>query len=133
MTGSVTGKEQGRHREILCTTEGAVARSWTLSVDGAANMRGTGLGIVLRTPTGDVLRQAIRCDFKVTNNEAEYEAIILGMRIARELGAKNLEVKCDSQLVARQMDGTYEARCERMQAYLNKAMEEGAESHFTDR
>ncbi|KAL5562066.1 hypothetical protein UlMin_031813 [Ulmus minor] len=53
--------------------------SWTLSVDGSSNMSGAGLGLVLISPEGDIIQQAIKCGFKATNNEAEYEALIFNI------------------------------------------------------
>ncbi|XP_074289121.1 uncharacterized protein LOC141614258 [Silene latifolia] len=58
---------------------------WTLYIDGASNARGASVSLVLRSPKGDMIVQAIRCEFKATNNEAEYEALILGMQMASGL------------------------------------------------
>ncbi|XP_071695606.1 uncharacterized protein [Rutidosis leptorrhynchoides] len=54
----------------------------------------------------------------VINNEAEYEALLAGMRIARELGIKKLQAYVDSQLVANQINGTFDANDKSMQSYL---------------
>ncbi|XP_070011351.1 uncharacterized protein [Nicotiana sylvestris] len=79
----------------------------------------SGLGIVLVPPTGETIRQAIKCHF-ITNNEAEYEAVITGLRLARELDVNQIVIKSDSQLEVNQMLGTYTAREARMQQYLEK-------------
>ena len=60
---------------------------------------------------------------RVTNNEAEYEAMITGMNIAWEMGVKKLEVKSDSQVVVGHVKGEYEARREKMKKYLEKVKE----------
>ena len=60
---------------------------WTLFVDGSSNFRGAGLGVVLKPPQGDKIVRAICCEFKTTNNEAEYEALAR-MILASELGAR---------------------------------------------
>ncbi|KAL5574856.1 hypothetical protein UlMin_016555 [Ulmus minor] len=73
--------------------------SWTLSVDGSSNMSGAGLGLVLISPEGDIIQQAIKCGFKATNNEAEYEALIAGLMLAKDMGIRKLDVRSDSQLV----------------------------------
>ncbi len=70
------------------------------------------------SPEGVVLEQAVRLKFSASNNEAEYEALMIGLRTARKLGASHLQVFCDSQLVANQISGEYQARDERMSAYL---------------
>ena len=52
------------------------------------------------------------------NNEAEYEALLIGLSLAKALGAKNLIVQADSQLIIGQVKGDYEAKEERMLKYL---------------
>jgi len=56
------------------------------------------------------VEQSIRFWFDTSNNQAEYEALIVGLRLARDLGVKNLKVQTDSQLIAGQMNGDYQAR-----------------------
>ncbi|GJU65380.1 reverse transcriptase domain-containing protein [Tanacetum coccineum] len=63
---------------------------------------------------------ALRFQFETTNNEAEYEALIAGLRIAEKMGVKNLEVNVDSKLVANQVNGTYIAKETDMVKYLEK-------------
>ena len=53
-------------------------RPWVLHIDGASNARGTGLGIVLQSPQGDKVVLSISYEFRATNNEVEYEALIQG-------------------------------------------------------
>ena len=69
---------------------------WELFVDGASNSKGSGAGIMLISPEGLVLEQAVRLRFSASNNEAEYEAMLIGLRIARKLGANHLQIFCDS-------------------------------------
>jgi ribonuclease HI len=94
---------------------------WVLYVDGAANSRGFGLGIVLISPNGELLEQAVRLNFGASNNEAEYEALLHGLRTARRLGADPLAIHCDSQLIVNQLTGEYLAKDERMITYLDLA------------
>ncbi|XP_074342924.1 uncharacterized protein LOC141680653 [Apium graveolens] len=63
---------------------------WILYTDGASNMNGTGMGLVLKSPQGDVLMYSVCCDFKTTNNEAEYEALIIELTTARDMKIKNI-------------------------------------------
>jgi len=60
---------------------------WLLSVDGSSNQQGSGAGIVLEGPNGVLIEQALRFAFKASNNQAEYEALIAGMLLAKEMGA----------------------------------------------
>ncbi|XP_027156081.1 uncharacterized protein LOC113756723 [Coffea eugenioides] len=93
---------------------------WTLYVDGSSNGDGCGAGLLLEGPQGEVCSYALRFDFPATNNEAEYEALIAGLQLARKLGAQQIHVRSDSQLVVRQVIGEYEAKDETMQRYLSK-------------
>jgi ribonuclease HI len=99
------------------TEEGLL--EWKLFVDGASNMKGAGAGAVLVSPEGLVLEQAVRLGFLASNNEAEYEALLIGLRSAIRLGADRLRVFCDSQLVVNHISGEYLARDERMLSYLS--------------
>ncbi|XP_070010934.1 uncharacterized protein [Nicotiana sylvestris] len=63
--------------------------------------QGEGLGIVLVPPTDEIIRQAIKCH-PITNNEAEYEAVIEGLVLAQELGIEQVVIKRDSQLIPRE-------------------------------
>ncbi|GKE20163.1 reverse transcriptase domain-containing protein [Tanacetum coccineum] len=63
---------------------------------------------------------ALRFKFDATNNEAEYEALIAGLKIAEQMGVKNLQANVDSWLVANQVNGTYVAKEIDMVRYLEK-------------
>ncbi|XP_027174611.1 uncharacterized protein LOC113774254 [Coffea eugenioides] len=96
------------------------SHSWTLYVDGSSNGDGSGAGLLLEGPQGEVCAYALRFGFPATNNEAEYEALIAGLQLARRLGAQRIHVRSDSQLVVCQVLGEYEAKDETMQRYLSK-------------
>ncbi|XP_070044904.1 uncharacterized protein [Nicotiana tomentosiformis] len=68
---------------------------------------------------GSTIRQSIKTS-RLTNNEAEYEAIITGLELAKSLGAEVIEAKCDSLLVVNQVNKTFKVREDRMQSYLDK-------------
>ncbi|KAL0462137.1 UNVERIFIED_CONTAM: hypothetical protein Slati_0101300 [Sesamum latifolium] len=91
-------------------------QKWLLHVDGSSRAQGSGAGIVITTPQGEDLEFAIKFGFKASNNEAEYEALVIGMRMAHETGAKHLLAYSDSQLVVKQVEGTYEAKEEKENA-----------------
>ena len=112
----LTGEERPKNTE-----QNAEKKCWALYVDGAANSRGSGLGIVLISPEGELLEQAVRLGFGASNNEAKYEALLHGLRAAKRLGADPLTIHCDSQLIVNQLVGEYMAKNERMVAYLELA------------
>ncbi|XP_074374144.1 uncharacterized protein LOC141714528 [Apium graveolens] len=94
---------------------------WTLHVDGAVNNNGSGVGIVLITPEGHRLMSAIHFKFYAINNDAEYEALINGLKLALEVGAMNLIVRSDSELVVNQVYGGFQARGPRTELYMRCA------------
>ena len=91
---------------------------WELFIDGVSNLKGLGVGIVLVSLEGLVVKQAVRLKFSASNNETEYKALMIGLRSARRLGANHLQVFCDSQLVGNQILGEYQARDEMISTYM---------------
>ncbi|XP_022025084.1 uncharacterized protein LOC110925436 [Helianthus annuus] len=94
---------------------------WLLYTDGASNEDGAGAGLRLVSPDKHEFTYAIRLDFKSTNNEAEYEAFLAGLRLAIKMGVRHIEAHVDSMLVAGQISGQYEAKGDIMALYLNQA------------
>nr|XP_025703596.1 uncharacterized protein LOC112805422 [Arachis hypogaea] len=93
---------------------------WKLHVDGASHQTSGGAGIILESPAGVIYEQSIRFEFLVSNNQAEYEALIGGLALATEVGATRLEICSDSQVVTSQVNGSYQARDSLLQKYLEK-------------
>uniref|UniRef100_A0A2N9HDB7 Uncharacterized protein n=1 Tax=Fagus sylvatica TaxID=28930 RepID=A0A2N9HDB7_FAGSY len=91
---------------------------WEIEIDGSSVKGAGGVGIVFKTPEGHLLKHSTRLQYPTTNNEAEYEALLTGLRIAKELGANRLKIRSDSQLIVGQVNGEYEAREDRMTKYL---------------
>ena len=84
--------------------------TWILHVDGSSNFKGGRLGLVITSLNGDKIEQSIRCGFRATNNEAEYEALVAGLGLAKEMRIRQIKMLSDSQLVVNQMKCTYQAR-----------------------
>ncbi|GJV94622.1 reverse transcriptase domain-containing protein [Tanacetum coccineum] len=78
----------------------------TLFTDGSFCADGSGAGLILTNPEGMEFTYALRFRFDATNNEAEYEALIAGLKIAEQMGVENLQENVDSRLVANQVNGT---------------------------
>ena len=96
---------------------------WRLSVDGAANSQGSGSGLILTSPDGIDVEYTLIFGFQASNNEAEYEAIIVGLNLAHSMEADQLEVCSDSRLVVKLIKDSYEAMGEKMILYLKKVRE----------
>ncbi|XP_057746752.1 uncharacterized protein LOC130966021 [Arachis stenosperma] len=93
---------------------------WKLHVDGASNQTFGGAGIILESPIGVIYEQSIRFEFPISNNQAEYEALIGGLALAAEVGARRLDICSDSQVVTSQVNGSYQAKDPLLQKYLEK-------------
>ena len=91
---------------------------WAVQMDGSATKKVGGAGVVLISPEGETLKYAVSLQFPVTNNKAEYEALLTRLSLEKALGAKSRIIQDDSQLIIGQVKGDYEAKEERMQKYL---------------
>ena len=80
-----------------------LVRLWQVYVDGASNTRGSWVEIVMISPEGLRLEKSLRLVFRTSNNEAEYEALITGLRAVQKFGAMEVEVFSDSKLVVSQI------------------------------
>ncbi|XP_076919024.1 uncharacterized protein LOC143579666 [Bidens hawaiensis] len=118
--------EVPQHKEEECLVEQQTlvppeqGQIWLVFTDGASSSEGSGSGIRLVNPQGHEFRYAIKLDFKSTNNEAEYKAFLVGLRIAKMLGVEHLEARVDSMLIAGQINGTYEAKNDVMASYFSQ-------------
>ncbi|XP_058725909.1 uncharacterized protein LOC131597216 [Vicia villosa] len=94
------------------------ARRWTLYVDGASSSTGTGAGIILENGEGTLIEVSLSLSFPMSNNQAEYDALLAGQRLANYLEAEEIEVFTDSQLVASHISGKYQVKSEALVEYL---------------
>ncbi|KAI5311614.1 hypothetical protein L3X38_040787 [Prunus dulcis] len=93
---------------------------WQLRVDGVSNQKGAGAGLVITTLDETLLEQAITLGFPASNNEAEYEALLSSLSLAKVLAIKKLAIYSDSQLITNQASGEYMVKHPRMILYLDK-------------
>ncbi|GKA34191.1 reverse transcriptase domain-containing protein [Tanacetum coccineum] len=93
---------------------------WTLFTDGSSCVDGSGAGLILTSLEETEFTYALSFKFDATNNEAEYEALIAGLRIAEQMSVKNLQTNVDFHLVANQVNGSYIAIKSCMVQYLEK-------------
>src|SRR5918992_398825 len=99
--------------ELLMTED----ESWTLYFDGASNQKGAGVGILLVSPQEEHVPMSVKLDFNVTNNAAEYEACIIGLKAAVALKVDKLRVYGDSSLIINQISGKWKGRSESLTPY----------------
>ena len=93
-------------------------------VDGGArgNPGPAAAACVIRTPEGEILGEHAELLGETTNNVAEYRALLLGLRHARELGVSDVEVVNDSELIAKQINGQYKVKHPAMRPLYLDAM-----------
>ncbi|XP_073119612.1 uncharacterized protein [Henckelia pumila] len=99
---------------------------WRIFVDGSSCQTGSGAGIVIISPWGEETNISIRLDFQASNNEAEYEALLLGLKASRNLGSSRAVLYSNFQLAIQQRNGKFEIKNEKIMKYakaLDKAKE----------
>nr|GEW14698.1 reverse transcriptase domain-containing protein [Tanacetum cinerariifolium] len=93
---------------------------WTLFTNRSSCVDGSGAGLILTSPKGTKFTYALRFQFAASNNEAEYEALIVSLWIAVQMGVQNVHISVDSKLVLNQVLEAYVGKEENMIKYLEK-------------
>jgi ribonuclease HI len=93
------------------------AECWTLYFDGSVMKTGAGAGLLFVSPLGEHMRYAVCLHFPASNNMAEYEALLCGLKIAIEIGVKRLDVRGNSQLVIDQVMKNASCHDDKMESY----------------
>ena len=93
---------------------------WTMYFDGSLMKTGAGAGLLFISPLGVHMRYVIRIHFVASNNVAEYEALVNGLKIAVELGVRRLDVRGDSQLVIDQVMKASSCHDPKIEAYCKE-------------
>ena len=96
------------------------AELWTMYFDGSLMKTRAGAGLLFISPLGKHVRYMIRLHFPASNNVAEYEALVNGLRITVELGVQRLDARGDSQLVIDQVMKNSHCRDRKMEAYCDE-------------
>jgi hypothetical protein len=90
---------------------------WVMYFDGSLKLEGAGAGVLLISPMSEQLKYVLQIFWKVSNNEAEYEALLHGLRLAASLGIKRLLAYGDSAVVINQVNKSWDRNKENMDAY----------------
>ncbi|KAK4388170.1 hypothetical protein Sango_2423600 [Sesamum angolense] len=94
----------------LFQEESPTKETWLLPMDGSATSQRSRASIVITSPQAQDMEFVVKYDFKASNNEAKYEALAMGMRMAHKTEARHFIAYSDSQLMVRQMDKTYKGK-----------------------
>jgi ribonuclease HI len=90
---------------------------WRMNFDGSKMLGGLGAGVVFSSPKGDKLQYVLQIHFCASNNIAEYEALVHGLKLAKEIGIRRILCFGDSDLVVHQVLGEWEAKDANMASY----------------
>jgi ribonuclease HI len=93
---------------------------WKMFFDGASSSEGAGAGVVFISPCQEVVSLSYKLEFEATNNVAEYEALVLGMRAAKEMGIEEITIFGDAELIIQQIRNAYRAHNPRLRNYRNE-------------
>jgi ribonuclease HI len=93
---------------------------WKMFFDGASSREGAGAGVAFVSPAQETISLSYKLEFEATNNVAEYEALVLGLRAAREMGIQEIVVFGDAELVVQQVRNAYQAKHPRLRSYRNE-------------
>ena len=96
---------------------------WKINFYGAAYREGAGAGVWINHPKGDSKLCSYKLVFECTNNMAKYEALILGLKVLKELGAQIIFVHGDSELIINKIKGIYQEKHPRLRAYRNLVLD----------
>ncbi|XP_072083537.1 uncharacterized protein [Arachis hypogaea] len=91
--------------------------SWSIHVDGASNREGSGIVILLKEGDKVIAEQSLQFRFNASNNQAEYEALLAGLKLAQQLKIPRITVYCDSSLVVHQIKGEYQVKDPLLEKY----------------
>jgi ribonuclease HI len=93
---------------------------WKMFFDGASSSIGAGAGVVFISPSQETISLSYKMEFEVTNNVAEYEALVLGLRAAKEMEIREIVVFGDAELIVQQVKSIYQAKHPRLKNYRNE-------------
>jgi ribonuclease HI len=88
--------------------------------DGASSSEGAGAGVVFVSPCQETISLSYKLEFEATNNVAKYEALVLGLRAAKEMGIEEVAVFGDAELIIQQVGNAYRAKHPRLRSYKNE-------------
>jgi ribonuclease HI len=96
---------------------------WTMFFDGSSCGAGAGIGIILVSPQGTSYEFSIPIEKTSTNNQVEYQAVLKGIKLLREVNAEVIEIFGDSQLVTKRLEGEYECTDDILRVYHEECLQ----------
>jgi ribonuclease HI len=93
---------------------------WKMFFDGASSREGVGVGVVFVSPIQEIISLSYNLEFETTNNVAEYEALVLGLRAIKYMGIEEISVFGDAKLIIHKIRNIYQAKNPRLKSYRNE-------------
>jgi ribonuclease HI len=114
-----TPLEIRKHFVTFCEESPLTTYVWKMFFDGASSKEGVGVGVVFVSPAQETISLSYKLEFETTNNVAEYEARVLGLRVAKDMGIEELSVFGDAELRVHQIKNLYQTKHPRLRFYRN--------------
>jgi hypothetical protein len=99
-----------RKSNTLSEDSPPITSMWKMFFDGASSREGVGVGVVFVSPCHETISLSYKLEFETTNNVAEYEALVLGLRAAKDMGIEEITVFGDAELIVQQIRNAYQAK-----------------------
>lgn len=91
--------------------------------DGATSKEGAGAGVLIKPPMGEPKLFSFKLHFKCTNNVAEYETLVLGLKVLKNIQVQRMNIQGDSYLIIKQVQGEYQTKNLRLRLYIDLVLE----------
>ncbi|KAL9436834.1 hypothetical protein AB3S75_022808 [Citrus x aurantiifolia] len=117
--GRICGTQSGPSHANIATSSND-GQVWKVIVDRSSGEQGAGARVVLESSDGEEISYAVRLEFKTTNNQAEYEALIAGLKLAQAVRTNKVKIRTNSQLVADHISEKFLPKDDKMEQYLRK-------------
>jgi ribonuclease HI len=108
------------HSSTKCEITRQGVQLWKMYFDGASSKDSVGAGVVFISPSQDVTNFSFKLEFETKNNIVEYEALVLGLRAAKDMKIEGLTVFGDAKLIVHQVRNIYQTKHPRLKAYRNE-------------
>lgn len=96
---------------------------WRMSFDGADDKEGAGAGVLIKPPIGEPKLFSYKLHFKCTNNMDDYEALVLGLKILKDLQVQQMNIQGDSELIIKKVQGEYQTKYPGLRLYRNLVLD----------
>jgi hypothetical protein len=106
-----------KHPITSCEDPPSNISIWKMFFDGASSRESVGARVVLISPTQETIAFSFKLEFETTNNVAEYEALVLGLRVSKDMNIEELAVFEDVELIVHHVINLYQAKHPRLRAY----------------